>query len=58
MDQSEKADLDQSFALIGDTWPAALHRFYQNCVESGFREEQALLLTTIFFKGLLPQGNK
>lgn len=46
----QQSDIDQAFAMLGETWPSALFRFFKNCIKEGFTEEQALVLTVTFLK--------
>lgn len=39
------AELDQSAKLIGETFPPMLWTFYKGCVQQGFNEIQAMMLT-------------
>jgi hypothetical protein len=46
----QQSDIDQAFAMLGETWPGALFRFFKNCIREGFTEDQALVLTVTFLK--------
>lgn len=53
MDDDQLAHLDQNFALLCDSWPPALWRFYKNCIKEGFPEERAFVLTNNFLVSTL-----
>lgn len=41
-DQSaELQRLDQSLAVMADTFPPMWHRMYRNCIDAGFDKDQA-----------------
>ncbi len=44
------AKFDQDAALLGDTLPSLLHRFYQGLKHNDFTEEQALAFTNTFLE--------
>jgi hypothetical protein len=50
MNEKQVSDLDQAFAMLGETWPPALFRFFKNCIMEGFTEDQALVLTVTFLR--------
>ena len=55
MTPEEQSTIDQMFAMLAESWPPALYRFYANCINEGFDKDQALMLTITIFKALLGQ---
>lgn len=45
--------MDQAMALMADTFPPMLHRYFTSLKESGFAESTALLLTAEAQKTIL-----
>ena len=58
MDAHDEAEIDQSFALLSETYPPALYRFFKNLVIQGFDNEQALKLTETFLQGLVAKPDQ
>jgi hypothetical protein len=52
LNEREQSDVDQSLAMLADTLPPAVYRFYRNSITEGFTDEQALELAKIFLTGL------
>lgn len=57
LNDKQISDVDQAFAMLGETWPPALFRFFKNCITEGFTEEQALVLTVTFLREVCGQRN-
>ena len=47
----ETAEADQALAMIAESFPPMLWRFYVNSKEEGFSEQQALTLTLEVLRG-------
>lgn len=58
MDAHDEAEMDQSFALLSETYPPALYRFFKNLVIQGFDDQQALRLTETFLNGLVTKPDQ
>lgn len=54
LNDRQKSEIDQALALLADVWPAALFRFYTNCVEAGFSAIQAMDLTQTLLHIVVP----
>ena len=55
-DAQKLAEADQAMAVLAETFPQMLWRFFVNAKEGGFTEEQALELTREVLRGLTPGG--
>ena len=56
LDPRNKAKFDQESALIADVLPSLWYRIYKNCLEQGFREQEALKLVQTYILSQAPHG--
>lgn len=56
IDDKQIAELDQSFSLMGETFPPLVRRMYEGFVKEGFTEDQAFDLAKLYLLSLSPNG--
>jgi hypothetical protein len=53
MNPEQIQKMDQATALIAETYPPMLRRFYMGCISEGFAVDQALALTVTLLQSVM-----